>query len=57
MLQSLVTVSDPANAWTTSKVLTESLRKPDGNPELHALIRDAQRVVLYNRWIIDKAPL
>ena len=38
-------------------MLIESIRKPDGNPALHALIHDARRFALYNRWIIDEAPL
>ena len=38
-------------------MLTDLGRKPDVNPELHALIRDARRFILYNRWLVDEAPL
>src|SRR5436190_598792 len=35
----------------------QATSKPDGSSPLHALIRDARRFVLYNRSIIEEAPL
>ncbi|KAL9607560.1 MAG: hypothetical protein Q9167_007535, partial [Letrouitia subvulpina] len=37
--------------------ILQSLVTPDEHPKLHALIYDARRFVLYNRWIINEAPL
>ncbi|KAL9584907.1 MAG: hypothetical protein Q9212_001841 [Teloschistes hypoglaucus] len=37
--------------------ILQFLVTPDENPELRDLIYDARRFVLYNRWIIDEAPL
>lgn len=54
-LESIVKVSIASKCIRQSK--TDYLIKIDKSPNLHAFIHDAKRFILYNRSIIEEAPL
>ncbi|KAK6495981.1 hypothetical protein TWF481_003026 [Arthrobotrys musiformis] len=55
LLESLVNVSEGLDGNKKSKA--NLITKADESPRLHAFIHDSKRLILYNRSIIERAPL